>query len=447
MGLTDSAFLCELAWLGGASATANVLIDVNNGRISAITTGVERARGATRLAGLTLPGLANAHSHAFHRALRSRTHSEEGSFWTWRDQMYAAVAALNPDNYFELARATYGEMACAGITSVGEFHYLHHGPSGVAYDDPNAMGEALIAAAAAAGIRMTLLDTCYLRGGFDTAVNETQQRFCDGDVDSWESRVGRLRGSDNVRIGAAIHSVRAVDPSSMRTVAAWADSHDAPLHAHVSEQPAENEQCIASHGTTPMQLLADAGALSERFSAVHATHVTNRDVGLLSDHGCTVCMCPTTERDLADGIGPTREFAHSGVNMSLGSDSHAVIDLFEEARGLEMNERARSLRRGTHKAADLLVAATATGHASLGWPDVGAIAVGKRADLVTIGLASVRTAGADPGRALDTAVFAATAADVEHVVVDGLVIVRDRHHVSFDPARALAKAIESMWHK
>lgn len=446
--MANTSFLCELAWLGGPSANSNVLIDVIDGRISAITTGVTTHPDATLLPGLTLPGFANAHSHAFHRALRSRTHFGQGSFWSWRDQMYNVAVRLNPDSYFDLARATYGEMVCAGITSVGEFHYLHHGQDGVPYQDPNAMADALIAAAHEAGIRLTLLDTCYLQGAIGVEPNETQRRFSDGDVSSWMDRVERLRSassSQDTCIGAAIHSVRAVDRESMTSVAAWARAANAPLHAHVSEQPAENEQCIAAYGATPMQVLADSGALSERFTAVHATHLAQSDVDVLSSHRCTVCMCPTTERDLADGIGSTQEFRRSGVPLSLGSDSHALIDLFEEARAVEMNERLRSLQRGTHQAQELLTAATATGHASLGWPDTGKIEVAMSADLVSVRLDSLRTAGTDAACAIEAAVFAASATDVHHVVVGGRVVVRDHHHVSFDVSRALATSIESLW--
>lgn len=441
----NSRFHCELAWLGGNVATADVLIEIVGERIVSLTQGVPFPPDAVSLAGLTLPGLANAHSHAFHRALRSRTHSGTGSFWTWREQMYAVAAKLNPDSYFALARAVFGEMVLSGITSVGEFHYLHHGAGGVPYADANAMGDALIAAANEAGIRITLLDTCYLSGGFGAELNAVQQQFSDGQVDAWAERVSALSNAGNSRIGAAIHSVRAVDPQSIGTVASWASRNAAPLHVHVSEQPAENEQCLAAYGTTPTQVLAERGALSDRFSAVHATHPFAVDIGLLAQHRCTVCLCPTTERDLADGIGPSRAFGDAGIALSLGSDSHAVIDMLEEARAVEMGERVTSLERGTHDVAALLTMATASGHASLGWPDAGRIALGAHADLVTIGLNSVRTAGVDLTSALTAAVFAATAADVHHVVVNGNVVVQDRAHVGFNVARALQQSIGDLW--
>ncbi len=441
----SSRFHCELAWLGGTSATANVLVEVVGEHIVSTSAGVLCPPDAVSLPGLTLPGLANAHSHAFHRALRSRTQAGTGSFWTWREQMYALAAKLNPDSYFALTRAVFGEMVMAGITSVGEFHYLHHGARGVPYADANAMGHALTGAASEAGIRITLLDTCYLSGGFGAELSVTQQRFADGSADSWAHRVSDLTNSANTRIGAAIHSVRAVDPQSIETVAAWASAGNAPLHAHVSEQPAENEQCLAAYGKTPMQVLADHGALSDWFSAVHATHPSAADIALLAQHHCTVCMCPTTERDLADGIGPTRAFRDAGIAIALGSDSHAVIDVLEEARAVEMGERVLSRERGTHDVVSLLTMATASGHLSLGWPDAGRIAAGSLADLVTVDLNSLRTAGVDALSALSAAVFSCTASDVRHVVIGGKVVVRDHAHVGFDVARALQKAISELW--
>ena len=289
-----TSYHCELAWLGGDRAERDVLVRVDGERITAVEPGATGpAAGATRLAGLTVPGFANAHSHAFHRALRGRTQRGAGSFWTWREQMYAVAATLDPDRYHRLARATFAEMALAGVATVGEFHYLHHGPGGEPYADPNAMGAALIAAAAEAGIRLTLLDTCYLRGGIGVEVDETQRRFSDGDALGWAARASALADGPGVRIGAAIHSVRAVDPAAIEIVAAWAAERGAPLHAHVSEQPAENEQCLAAYGCSPTQLLADRAALSDRFTAVHGTHTSEADHTLLgAAAACAACARP-----------------------------------------------------------------------------------------------------------------------------------------------------------
>jgi formiminoglutamate deiminase len=386
-----------------------------------------------RLPGLTLPGLANCHSHAFHRALRGRTQRGRGTFWTWRDQMYDVAGRLDPDGYFALARATYREMAAAGITTVGEFHYLHHQPDGTPYDDPNAMGHALVAAAHEAGIRIALLDTCYLSSGFGRPPEGAQVRYSDGSADAWAARAAELAGDDTTVVGAAIHSVRAVPRHDLPTIAAAAEGR--PLHVHVSEQVAENTACLATYGVTPTALLHEAGALGPRTTAVHATHLTGADMDLLGQSGTHVCFCPTTERDLGDGIGPGRALDEAGARLTLGSDSHAVVDLLEEMRALELDERLATRSRGHWPAAELLSSGTA--HHSLGFQDAGRIAVGHRADLVTIDTASPRTAGT--GADESTAVFAAAAADVVHVVADGRVVATRDHHE--DIGRELAAAI------
>jgi formiminoglutamate deiminase len=422
----SSSYLLERAWVDGA-VLDDVLVEIEDGRFTAVTPG---GSGGSRLPGLTVPGLANCHSHAFHRALRGRTQRERGTFWTWREQMYGVAGRLDPDSYFALARATYREMAAAGITSVGEFHYLHHQPDGTPYDDPNAMGHALIAAAAEAGIRISLLDTCYLSSGFGRPPEGAQVRYSDGDAARWAERLAAI---DHDHVGAAIHSVRAVPRAQLATVVEAAQGR--PLHVHLSEQVAENDACLATYGVTPTQLLCDAGALGPRTTAVHATHLTGADITHLGTTRSRVCFCPTTERDLGDGIGPGRALAAAGAVITLGSDSHAVIDPFEEMRALELDERLATQQRGHWTAAELLAAGTA--HESLGFADAGSIAVGQRGDLVTIDTTTPRTAGTGADEA--TAVFAAASADVTHVVVDGRVVAtRDDHE---DIGRELAAAI------
>jgi formiminoglutamate deiminase len=441
-----SAWHAELAWLGpGRGVAERVLIEVEGERITAVTEGADPPAGTTRLPGVTIPGLANGHSHAFHRALRGRTHRGGGDFWTWRELMYEVAGALDPDRYLELATATYAEMALAGITAVGEFHYLHHDPAGRPYADPNQMGEVLIEAAGRAGVRLTLIDTCYLRAGFDgQALAGAQVRFGDGDADAWAERAGALRDRPGVRVAAGVHSVRAVDPAAMTTVAAWADGRQAPLHLHLSEQRAENQACLTATGRTPAALAESAGVLGPRTAAVHATHLTDEDVALLGATRTTACFCPTTERDLADGIGPARSLADAGSPLCLGSDSHAVIDLFEEARAVELNERLATERRGHHRPADLLTAATEAGMTALGW-DAGHLAPGHLADLVTVDPRSVRLAGTRRADTVDHLVFAATAADVTSVVVSGRQVVRDGHHLlAGDVPAALDRAITAL---
>ncbi|WP_405492188.1 formimidoylglutamate deiminase [Streptomyces sp. NBC_00096] len=438
----------EHAWLGTHVEPGVTLEVASDGRIAALRTGPGSETpppGAEILRGLTLPGLANAHSHAFHRALRGTVQVGSGTFWTWRDFMYKVAHNLTPESYFELARAVYAEMALAGITAVGEFHYVHHAPGAVPYADPNAMGEALIEAAAAAGIRITLLDTAYLSAGFGQAPNPHQLRFSDGTADAWAERASALKPREHALIGAAIHSVRAVPADQLATVARWARERGAPLHVHLSEQTAENDACLAAHGRTPTQLLADHGVLGPRTTGVHNTHLTDADIALLGATTTGTCMCPTTERDLADGIGPAVRLQRAGSPLSLGSDSHAVIDLLEEARAMELNERLSSRTRGHWTANALLAAATADGHAALGWSGAGRLEAGALADFTTIALDSVRTAGPLPRLGAETAVFAASAADIRHTVVGGRHIVRDGAHALVpDVPTALAEAIAAL---
>ncbi len=423
----------------------DVLLEAEAGRFTAVTPGVPAEgavqRGADRLPGVVLPGLANAHSHAFHRALRGRTHDAGGTFWTWRERMYAVAERLDPDTYLALARATYAEMALSGVTAVGEFHYLHHGPGGRPYDDPNAMAEALRQAAGDAGIRLTLLDTCYLAGRLTGAghqpLEQRQQRFTDGDAEVWAERVGGLRDSQFMRVGAAIHSVRAVPREQLPTVVRAAAGR--PLHVHLSEQPGENEACRAHYGTTPAALLADAGVLGGATTAVHATHLTPADIAALAGAGTTACFCPTTERDLADGIGPARALFDAGAGLSLGSDQHAVIDLLEEARALEMHERPATGQRGRFTPNQLL--GFAANQTSIGWEDAGALEAGQRADLVAVRLDTPRTAGVDPAQVL----LAASADDVDTVVADGRTIVTGGRHRLGDVAALLQAAITPLW--
>ncbi|MGW1783042.1 formimidoylglutamate deiminase [Streptomyces sp. NPDC002143] len=435
----------EHAWLD-TNVEPGVALEVTDGRITAVRTGVDSPPpGAEPLRGLTLPGLANAHSHAFHRALRGTVQVGSGTFWTWREIMYSIADRLTPETYHQLARAVYAEMALAGITAVGEFHYLHHSHGGTPYADPNAMGEALIEAAADAGIRITLLDTAYLSSGFGQAPNAHQLRFSDGDADAWAERCSLLKERDHARIGAAIHSVRAVPADQLETVARWAEERRAPLHVHLSEQTAENDACRQAHGRTPTQLLAEHGVLGPRTTGVHNTHLTDEDIALLGRSGTGTCMCPTTERDLADGIGPAVALQAAGSPLSLGSDSHAVIDLLEEARAMELNERLRTRTRGHWTAAALLRAASADGHAALGNPDAGDLEAGAVADFTTIALDSVRTAGPLPRLGAETAVFAATAADVRHTIVAGRHVVRDGAHTLVpDVPQALARAVAAL---
>jgi formiminoglutamate deiminase len=518
-GRSTRAWHAELAWLPGLGVLPNVLIEATGDRFSAVTAAVSAdavPAGTIRLAGLTMPGLANGHSHAFHRALRGSTGirreqesasdlgpggllaglgpaSDEslGSFWTWRERMYQVAERLDPDSYLALARAVYAEMALAGIACVGEFHYVHHGPGGQRYDNPNAMSLALIEAAGQAGLRLTLLDTCYLSGGLDSSggslpLDGPQLRFADGTAEGWAKRIGQLGADEHgklgpaARLGAAIHSVRAVPPEQMHVVTAWTHRAGAPLHVHLGEQVAENESSLAAYRATPSAVLYDAGVLGPRTTVVHATHVTPADIKLLGGSEVFACVCPTTEAELADGIGPFGPLAAAGCRLTVGSDSQAVIDLFEEARRIELYQRLATSRRGWFGAEALGRAVTWDGHASLGWPDAGEIAPGSLADLVTVSLDSVRLAGVRAGAgfppaagfaegtgfapgagpattpgviappepdlaALHGVMFAASSADVRNVVIGGRDVVADgRHLLVGDVPGALRAAVRAV---
>lgn len=413
-----------------AGLTRDVTFEVADGRFASILQGTTPG-GASPLPGVVLPGFANAHSHAFHRALRGRAHAS-GTFWTWREGMYALAARLDPDAMLALARAVYAEMVLAGYSSVGEFHYVHHNRDGAPYAEPNVMGEALRAAAADAGIRLTLLDTCYLQGGLDGGpLDPVQRRFADADADAWAARVAELKETPGMRVGVAAHSVRAVPAGALPTIGAVAAGR--PVHVHVSEQPAENEACVAAYGRTPTALLHDHGLVSEGFTAVHAVHLSTDDLRLLA--GATACICPTTERDLGDGIAPARALLDAGVRLAIGSDQHVVVDPFAELQALEGHERLASLRRGVLSPAELLHAGTA--HAALGWEDAGELSVGARADLVAVRLDSPRTAGADPS----LVALAAGAADIDTVLVDGSLLVSGGQHRLGDVGTLLANAL------
>ena len=436
-----SSYWAAYAWLPDG-CQAGVSFDVADGRFAGVARGVPPRANQEILRGVTLPGLANGHSHAFHRGLRGRTHAGGGTFWTWRQEMYALASRLDPDSYFSLARAVFAEMALAGFTAVGEFHYLHHDQHGHSYADPNAMGHALMQAATEAGIRLTLIDVCYLAGGLVATghlpLDPLQTRFADEDVDHWEARIGSLKDGDRVRVGVAAHSVRAVPAEVLTKIGEAAGER--PLHVHLSEQPAENAATQAFYGRTPTELLADHGLLGPRTTAVHATHLTDTDIKALGSTQTSACFCPTTERDLADGIGPARRLADAGSPLTLGSDQQAVIDPFEELRGLEMHERLATGERGRFTPGDLIMIASEDGYRSLGWADGGRIADGTPADFVVVRSDSVRTTGARP----DQIAYAASGADVDQVVVAGHRIVRDGQHQLGSPARLLESALDQL---
>ena len=410
-----------------------------------------------------LPGMVNAHSHAFQRVLRGRTEyriSERDSFWTWREMMYSAATRLTPEDVYDASRMAFLEMALSGITGVGEFHYLHHAPDGKPYDDPNQLAKEVIRAAGDVGLRIALLRVAYVRSGFRTDPNPQQVRFIEADADVYLQRVEALgyallrsaKSSDNPSmpetcapsawVGVAPHSVRAVPLEHLREVIDYAKEHELKVHMHVAEQPAEISACIEEYGRTPIALLETEGLLSERFTAVHAIHVTPKAMPAFAKTGAMVCACPTTERNLGDGVVPADEYLKQGVPICLGTDSHVQIDPFEEARELEYHLRLQRMERAvlgarTPSSADgaqsqlavsLFDCATVNGARSIGSPN-GTLDPGKPADFFTIDLSDPSIAGASADDLLSSIVFSASRAAVREVAVGGKPIVSDGQHL------------------
>lgn len=460
----STQYWCESAWVDGAFATGVLLTSDDTGTLTAVETGIASApAGAEVVPGFTLPGGVNAHSHAFHRILRGRTHGDGGTFWTWREVMYSVAARLTPENYETVARAVFAEMLAGGYTSVGEFHYVHHAPDGTPYGATadaapsaiaphavasagsdsgraHAMERALARAAASAGLRIRLLDTCYLTGGIDTELSAEQARFGDGTIDGYLDRHASLAddlaaefpvgapGESYIRLGAAIHSIRAVPAANLPRFTELTG----PVHVHLSEQPAENEACEAAYGTTPTQVLERSGVVTTDLSAVHATHLSDDDITTLGQAQAAIVMCPCTEADLADGIGPARELADAGAIIAIGSDQHVVLDALRETQGMEAGERLRSGQRGRFSPAELIAALTEGGAKSLELP-VGSLEPGKACDFIALRTDSMRTFGSVE----EQVVLSATAADVHLTVSGGQVRVRDGVHTELGEISAL----------
>jgi formimidoylglutamate deiminase len=364
-----------------------------------------------------LPGFVNTHSHVFQRALRGHTHrplSKQDTFWTWRRAMYAESQKLNPDMLYTNALTTYQEMLAAGYTSVGEFHYVHHQLDGKPHADPNVMSEAVIQAGKEVGIHVVLLMTAYAQSGFNQPPEEEQRRFCDASIDAYLDRVEALRLIGGP-IGVAPHSVRAVPGEWFRAIAEYSRTHQLPLHVHADEQKAEIEQCLTMHGCTPIELLERFGALGTLTTIIHATHANDAEIALLAQHGCTVCVCPTTEGDLGDGIAPYAELLAAQIPLAIGSDSNTRLDPIEELRWAEYSARMRYQRRRVLVSGELaspgsllLDYGTRCGAVALGL-ETGAIIPGLLADFIAVDVHHPSLAGWNADDFLDVLFFGASA--------------------------------------
>jgi formimidoylglutamate deiminase len=411
-----------------------------------------------------LPGLVNAHSHAFQRVIRGRTEyrtaNDKDSFWTWREMMYSAATTLTPDDIYDASRMAFLEMALSGITAVGEFHYIHHAPDGSPYDDPNLLAKEVVRAARDVGLRIALLRVAYARSGYDTDPNPQQARFIEKDPNAYLRNYEQLSsevesGDGMVWTGIAPHSVRAVPLSYLKEIVQFGNDRRVPIHMHVAEQPAEVSACIAEFGRSPVALLETEGLLSERFAAVHAIHITEKAVRALAKARAMVCACPTTERNLGDGVVPADVLLNEGVRISLGSDSQVQIDLLEDARELEYHLRLQRMERAVLSdkngegqpslAASLFKCATINGAESIGAPS-GLLEPGQATDFFTIDLNDPSIAGASSENLLANIICSLTRTAVRDVVVGGNVIVQNGRHADQDEIVARFRRLqERLW--
>jgi formimidoylglutamate deiminase len=466
------AFVPELLYAGGRFRSGRALVCDRVGRVVRVARAEELREGVevVRLRGRAmLPGMVNTHSHAFQRVIRGRTEYRgargRDSFWTWREQMYAAASRLTPEDIYDASRMAFLEMALGGITTVGEFHYLHRTPEGSEYEDPNLLSKQVVRAALDVGIRIALLRVAYARAGYLKEPDPRQLRFIEADAEVYarntESLItdlARPRSNEDASldaatprawVGVAPHSVRAVPSDYLRALRDFADARSLPLHMHVAEQPAEVSACVEETGRTPIALLADEGLLGPRFTGVHAVHITPEEVAQLRDARACVCACPTTERNLGDGIVPADALLEAGVRVALGTDSHAQIDLLEDARELEYHLRLRRLERNvlapdedgsnddegaartSSLAARLFECASSAGARSVA-ANAGEFSTGKAADFFTVDLNDPSVAGASAEDLLSSIVFSLSRAAVRETAVGGRLVVEGARHSAQD---------------
>jgi formimidoylglutamate deiminase len=452
----------EALYFKGGFATDSGLFVDGAGKINPGATGRESvAQTVSFHRRALLPGLVNVHSHSFQRLIRGKSESRTTSgkdFWSWRGTMYHAAAQLSPQDVYDVARMTFLEMAHAGITTVGEFHYLHNTPDGRPYDDPNLLGRQVIDAAQSVGIRIVLLRSAYFRSGYEVPADPGQTRFFENTKDflaNTEALISAYHDeSSQVQIGIAPHSIRAVPLKDLRELTAWANAKRIPVHMHVSEQVAENAACQAEYGATPITLLVREGLLTSDTTAVHATHITDEEIRMMADAGAMICACPTTERNLGDGILSADRAIRAGVHIAFGTDSQAQIDLLEDARELDYHLRLRHQERAVldqiHEepiASRLLNCATISGAQSLGVA-AGEFADEAYGDFFTVDLDHPSIAGNSPKDLLSILIFGLEPSAIRDVAVNGRLIIRDGKHALEEEIIARYKEVyRKVWEK
>ena len=455
---TETGWLADLIYTGGHFESGVAMMVDEGGRITRFSREPVDLDASLKLPGRAiLPGLVNVHSHAFQRAIRGRTEHrtrvDRDTFWTWRVSMYHAANRIGPEAMYDIARMAFLEMLLSGITTVGEFHYVHHGVGGP-YLERNLLALEMVRAATGAGLRIALLRTAYVRAGWNLPPDPGQARFITPRVEDFIADTDALRASvasDLAWVGVAPHSIRAVPLDYLRAVANYARAANLRLHMHVAEQPAEVEACIAEYGRRPVELLHDEGILDSRFTAIHAIHITEEEARFLAKSN--VCACPTSERNLGDGAVPADRLYQAGAGICFGSDSNIQIDVLEDARLLEYHLRMNKLERAVladESATDSLArrlfsSATVTGAKSLGAPG-GTLEPGRPADFFSIDLQDPSVAGADPNALLNHVVFALERTAVKEVCVNGQLIVRDgRHPLQEEIVSRFEKVQQDLW--
>jgi formimidoylglutamate deiminase len=435
----SSSFHPSLLYQDGRFVSGQSISADESGRI------VEHAEGAVAHIDLSgkalLPGFINAHSHSFQRMIRGRAESRAVSgkdFWSWRNTMYHAASLLSPEEIYDVARMCFLEMVRSGITTVGEFHYLHNTPEGTPYEDPNLLARQVIAAAQSVGLRVVLLRSAYFRSGYELAPDPGQRRFYEQPA-AFLANVSALKAlyekeSPGVQIAVAPHSIRAVPLAELHDIASWARRHSVPIHMHVAEQIAENTACQREYGYTPVELLSRESLLGKDFVAVHAIHLTAHEIEAFAESRAIVCSCPTTERNLGDGIVPANLFMRAGVRHAFGSDSQAQIDPLEDARELDYHLRLAQQQRAVLDqiderpiAARLFDCATIHGAQALA-VETGSFQPGQYADMVSVDLNDLSIAGTTPEGLLPMLLFGASRSAIRDVIVNGRIVVQDGHH-------------------
>jgi formimidoylglutamate deiminase len=434
----NTLYLPDLLYSRGGFVSHAGLLVSPDGEI--VDPGAEPAETINLAGKAMLPGFVNTHSHSFQRLIRGKSESRVTSgsdFWSWRGTMYHAAAQLNPTGVYDVARMAFLEMLLSGTTTVGEFHYLHNAPDGKPYDDPNLLSKQVIAAAQSVGIRIVLLRSAYLRAGFALPADSGQIRFYESAqqfLDNMEALAKFTSDQPGVQLGVAPHSLRAVPLGEVKEIAAWARPRRLPLHMHVAEQIAENQACLREYGTTPVELLSREGLLGSDFTAVHAIHMSEDEIQALANARATVCSCPTTERNLGDGVIVADQVLGKGIRISLGSDSQAQIDPLEDARELEYHLRLDRQQRaildqieGRPLAALLFDCATLSGARALK-VSAGDFITGAAADFITVDLGDPSIAGHSASDLLPITVFSLERSAIRDVVVNGRWVVRDGRH-------------------